>query len=230
MLLALLSAKKLRLPKGFTLMEVVIAITVGAMVMGILSVALSLSVRTWEQSKKPLKNELDDLMELFSTQIIFLNQSPLPYRGGNAPLFLGKKNEIFFATNFSPIGRSMNCPVMVHYRFDEEKQTLTYRQVIIPGNIPEGSTLIDDFIAMQENAEALITIPSVRAFNLKYFEQIDGQALEKWDKPGSIPFKILVEVQTSEGEKMLVRSSYPNLFGNLSPASTHQTPTKSGKK
>ena len=231
MLLASSSVKNPRHPRGFTLMEVVIAITVGAMVMGILSVALSLSIKAWERSRKPFKTEIYDLMDLLSTQLVFLNTSPITYRSGTGPLFIGRKNEIFFATNFSPMGRSMNCPVIVHYRFDEEKHSISYRQMVMPGTVPEGSTLVDDFINTQKESEALMTVPSVAAFSFKYFDQESGQAIEIWGKPGSFPVKILVEARLPEGQEVVTRSSYPNLFGVSSQAAPSSQPSpQRGKK
>lgn len=196
--------------KGFTLMEVLIAITVGTMVMGILATALSLSVRAWDKARKPPDTELQDLLDLLSAQIIFINRSPVQYRGGMGPLFIGKKNELSFVTNFSPIGLSMNCPVIVSYRFDESDQTLSYSQMIMPGALPEGSNIVDDFLT--KSREAFITVSSVSKLSFGYVEKEGSSRVELWENPTVFPEKVVVEIQSPKLNGILIRSSYLNLF------------------
>ncbi|MCX7823323.1 MAG: prepilin-type N-terminal cleavage/methylation domain-containing protein [Syntrophobacterales bacterium] len=203
-------AIKLKSSRAFTLMEVLIAITIGTMVMGILATALSLSLRAWERAKKPPDTTLYDLLELLSTQVVFLNRSPIAYRGETRPFFIGGKTDLYFATNFSPIGRSMNCPVLVHYHFDEANRTLSYTQMIIPGTLPEGSTIVEDFLNRRE--EALITISSVSRVSFGYVEQENSSPVSTWENPMALPIKIIVEIQSLDKKDIIVRSSYVNLF------------------
>lgn len=196
-------------------MEVLIAITIGAMVMGILATALSLSSRAWEKAKRPPDTGLQDLLELLSLQIVFMNKSPIQHFEGIMPIFKGNKTELYFATNFSPIGLSMNCPVVAHYYFDETNKTFNYNQITVLAISSQVSNVLDNFLNQQN--DALITIRSVSKLSFKYIEKDGASPVEVWENPTILPAKILVEVESAEQGETLTRISYLNLF-NLEPS------------
>lgn len=196
--------------KAFTLMEVIIAISVGAMVMGIVATALSLSVRAWEKARKPADSNLYDLIELLTKQLVFINRSPVPYRNGMAPIFIGKENELFFATNLSPIGSSRNCPVIVHYAFDKNTSALTYREMVMPGKSSANSTVVDEFL--DNKGGNVVAVNGVSGFSITYFEKGATAGVNFWEKPGTFPDKVKLEFRLQDDNKVLTRSVYLNLF------------------
>ncbi len=200
-----------RSDKGFTLMEVLIAITIGAMVLGIVASSFSFTVKVWGKASRPPDTMLDDLMDMLSLQMIHLSKTPLMYQGGSGPLFIGRENELIFVTSFSPMGLSKNCPVIAHYRYDRTRKRLTYEQIIL-ANPREIAPRLDEMInahgqKSQPEHGAALAIP-LAAFSILYAPPQETTWRDSWDQPKTFPKKVRIQATAHEESRPVVRVMY----------------------
>jgi|GEM_PF-3948321 len=118
--------------KAFTLMELLIAITIGAMVMAIIATAFHVSVANWERVRKSNDRlQVFQIADLLANQLLHLRKRPIPARGRNRTAFYGKERELLFVTDYSLLGLFRNNSVIVSARFDDNEKILVYRQMLL---------------------------------------------------------------------------------------------------
>ena len=146
--------------KGFTLIEVVVAMVLVSMLTLILALAFRMTLQTWERGNREaealqLKVVLPTLvarqllMVVTQTSFVVTPEAPstgttkaptgsvTPTRrtitpGGSTPLdFVGQKEHLSFFTHYSPQGTPAQGLLRVSYRYDPDRKTLEiYEQVI----------------------------------------------------------------------------------------------------
>ncbi len=197
---------------GFTLIELVIAITIGAMVMGILVYSLSITLKTWEKAKKPPDTAIDSLLDLLATQIIHASKD-IPEKF----IFRGKSNLLAFTTNFSVMGLSMNTEVLACYKYDEQGKKLLYRQEIITrGEEEKLNKFIGECFDFTSEDKGWTVILPAENFRITYWHSQDR--LDQWEDLKTPPGRILVEA-SREG-KAIARLIYPDIKSILN---SHQS-------
>ncbi len=204
--------------KAFTLIEVLIAITIGSMVIGIVAMAFSLSVRNWERAKSsdsPYTSS-EELINFMEKQLLHIFKKTVQLGEENKLFFSGEKNKLIFITDYSPLGISGNCKVVVKYQYDKNDKKLYYSQIIYSKS-PNLLDQIRSFITLKP--EDLSQYPfvtstaiSINNFSITYKSKDGTSFQDAWTDIKSLPSYITVKAQPTEEDKPLVRLIYLNLF------------------
>lgn len=167
---------------GFTLLELLLATLLSTMVIGIVAVALSFCLRMWERHQNYGPNDALRIIELMTLQIGSFNAAPVRFdEGEEQTLFLGDKESLTLATNYSLKAISKGAPVVARYVYHPEEKRLYYSEM--PFN-PKDPDLIEELLDMNPNAkDGLVRFYSVSAseFSLEFLEkeEEDGSTGEK---------------------------------------------------
>ncbi len=179
--------------KGFTLIELIIATAISALVMGILSVCFSFALRVW-QSTQDLKPDFAfPVAELLKTQLAECDLTPIRFAQTVHPVFIGKPNSIAFVTAHSVRAISQGVPVVVRYTYDPNSKMLYYSELLLD---PYHSKSIEQFLAdkSSQNKDNKIRSYGVEfpEFVLAYAGGDAKQFLQSWDSTDEIPKEVLL--------------------------------------
>jgi general secretion pathway protein J len=174
--------------RGFTLLEVVLAFSILAVVMVVMIGSLRVGTRAWETGERrtAVRQELRAIVELLTEAM----GSAYPYRGrlGQAPervvLFQGDEGELRFVTTAAPL--VLDAPVAPFHavtlrRSDDDRLLLVERMV--PAEEPFGDT-----------PETVLS-RSVSGLKLQYLDD-KGNWLDQWDgkEAGGLPLAVRLEL------------------------------------
>lgn len=121
---------------GFTLVELVLATLISAMVMGIFAVALSLSLRVWERQQNRQPSDMPSLLELLKWQLAQFEPILINFEGKQRAVFQGDEQSLAFATHYSVRAISKGAPVIARYVFTSGG-TLFYAEMPLDPYHPE---------------------------------------------------------------------------------------------
>jgi len=102
---------------GFTLVELVLATMISAMVIGIFAAALSLSLRIWERQQNREPSDIPSLLGLLKWQLAEFEPVLINYDGKQHAIFRGDDQSLAFATHYSVRAISKGVPVIARYVF-----------------------------------------------------------------------------------------------------------------
>jgi general secretion pathway protein J len=174
--------------RGFTLLEVVLAFSILAVVMVVMIGSLRVGTRAWETGERrtAVRQELRAIVELLTEAM----GSAYPYRGrlGLAPervvLFQGEEGELRFVTTAAPL--VLDAPAAPFHavtlrRSDDDRLLLVERMV--PAEEPFGDT-----------PETVLS-RSVSGLKLQYLDD-KGNWLDQWDgkEAGGLPRAVRLEL------------------------------------
>lgn len=176
---------------GFTLIELILATAISAIVIGILSACLSFSLRAWESSQNRRPDQTILLVDLLKKQLAEVDPTPIKFEDGMRPLFSGNSTSIVFATSHSVKAISQGIPVAVRYSYDAGSKTLFYAERPLD---PYHSKLILDFAQPKAsgNDTARSFTVDLGGFSLAYAGKDEKQFSEGWNKTNEIPIEILL--------------------------------------
>jgi hypothetical protein len=123
--------------RGFTLVELVLATLISAMVIGIFSVALSLSLRVWERQQNREPSDLPSLLELLKWQLTEFEPILIKDEGKQYSIFQGDEQSLTFATDYSVRAISKGVPVIARYIFVPGRGELYYSEMPLDPYHPE---------------------------------------------------------------------------------------------
>jgi prepilin-type N-terminal cleavage/methylation domain-containing protein len=196
------SARTLRRPlgpdrRGFTLIEVILAVSIVAVVVLLATAGLRVGLRAWEtgQRRADLQQESRALVELISESLA----GTFPYQGrrGLSPervvLFHGEPEAVHFVTSAPPL--TLDVPAAPFHAVvlgRKENEALTLIERLVPAD--------DPFAAGPER----VLSRSVTRFSLAYRDE-DGNWQERWDarEAGGLPTAVRFELVVGS----LVRSA-----------------------
>ncbi len=113
--------------KGFTLMEVVVAMVLVSMVTLVATLGFRLAVRAWERGEEEGNSRQisTSVPALLQRQLDSVEKTVFFGKGGKKVLpFSGSENGISFFTSYAPEGSSIQGLIRVTYVFDKEKTRL----------------------------------------------------------------------------------------------------------
>ncbi len=113
--------------KGFTLMEVVVAMVLVSMVTLVATLGFRLAVRAWERGEKEGNSRQisTSVPALLQRQLDSVEKTVSFGKGGNkALLFSGGENGVSFFTSYAPEGSSIQGLIRVTYVFNKDKAKL----------------------------------------------------------------------------------------------------------
>jgi general secretion pathway protein J len=175
--------------RGFTLIEVVLAFSILAVIVVLLVGSVRVGTRAWEAGERQAasRQELRALVELLSEAL----GSAYPYKGrlGLSPqrvvLFQGEQDELRFVTTAAPL--VLDAPAtpfhaVTLWRADNDRLLLVER--LVPAEEPFGDT-----------PETVLS-RAVAALRLQYLDD-QGAWLDRWDGPESAALPVAVRLELS---------------------------------
>ena len=116
---------------GFTLIELIVATAVSAVVISIVSVCLSFALRVWQSTANRKPDQTFRMAELLERQLAEFDPTPVNFEHGARPLFTGQSNSICFITSHSVKAISGGVPVAVRYSYDANAKVLSYSEMVM---------------------------------------------------------------------------------------------------
>lgn len=195
--------------RGFTLLELIIAITLMAILVLVLSLGLRTGLRAWTRGKETnaIIVNASAVEDLLGRQMRASVTAPGGIPEGGIPegdsdmsrfaLFRGDEHDILFTTTSAPMGSRGGGIFLVRYTYDEEEGTLTYAQKIVtrPEDLDEARKLNADKDNREEEWETS-RVEGIQFLSFRFHErQENGQEVprspsdwaEKWDVDHGTP-------------------------------------------
>jgi hypothetical protein len=214
--------------RGFTLLELVLATLIATLVIGILSVALTFSMRMWEKQQNRKPTELPMMIDLMAMQLANFNSSPLPSElGSSTPLLMGDEHSLAVATTHSVKALSKGAPVVARYVFLPKEKLLYYAETPFDPYHPE---TLREFINLQpavEDSRPRFYPLEVEDFSIEYSAEGEEDYSESWENGETLP--LAVRVTWTSQDKAYSRLIVPDLpFSCAQPKVTGTTTPAGG--
>lgn len=116
---------------GFTLVEVLVSLTIMAMITAVAFAGLSVAIDSWHRGSQ----KIDELDRLFALERLIQRQLAL----ADSQLFRGNDRELEFLSTYSLVN-GPGDPVWVRYRLDSDK--FVYAETPLPQYSPESSSAV----------------------------------------------------------------------------------------
>ncbi len=199
---------------GFTLIELVLATVISALVIAIMSVCLSFSLRAWESVQNHGPDQSAPLVDLLKQQLAELDPTPVRLEsGGMQIVFKGSGNSLAFATSHSVRAISHGVPVVARYAFDPKSNVLVYSEIPFD---PYHGDAIQSFLDLKPNAVQ----PNIRfyeiqiaGFGISYLDGESDQTQKAWAQTDKLPAAVVVNWTTPDSgdfsRLLTVNSPFP---------------------
>jgi prepilin-type N-terminal cleavage/methylation domain-containing protein len=179
---------------GFTLVELILATAISAMVVGILSVCFSFAMRVWLSAQDQRPDEAFQLADLLKRQLSECDPTPIKFSDTTQhPLFNGQANSIVFVTAHSVRAISQGVPVVARYVYDPGSKVLSYSELLLDRYHP---VFIERFLAGRSSSGKETEIRSYgvgfQEFVLSYAGKDSKEFLQSWDVTKELPVEVLV--------------------------------------
>ena len=197
---------------GFTLLELVLATFISSLVVGIMAVALNLSLRVWERQQFRPHNYMPQIVDLLKWQLAMFNSTPITIGDDTKPLFQGTDHSLTLATAHSVKALSGGVPVVARYIYLPRQGKLVYAE--IPMN-PHNPDLIREFLNLKPDPPPswprFVSI-DVAQFSLAYRAEDTEELATSWDSEGTLPHAVLVRYSLQENQEPFYNLITPNFF------------------
>lgn len=197
---------------GFTLLEMVLATLISALVMGIFSVALTLSLRVWERQQYREHSLAPNLINLLKWQLAVFDPVQVNYDGRTRYIFFGDEHSLAFATGQSVKAISRGAPVVARYVFVPSSGILYYAEMPYD---PYHTETLQEFIQMtpgSEGSSPRFYPTPMREFSLSFFSEESTGSDSFWDGEGGIPAGVLVKYSGSTDDTTFGVLIVPNFL------------------
>jgi prepilin-type N-terminal cleavage/methylation domain-containing protein len=205
--------------RGFTLLELLVAMVLVSMVTLIVAMALKLSIESWERGCEEgedvqLWGAIPALMGKQLSSLVKADPFDKAAKTGLLP-FCGQEHTLSFFTSYAPQGSPWQGLLRVTYLFKEEEETLyLYEQVITNReDIREGFDPLSN--KREKSLVPISQVGGITDFILSYTDQERGdpQDMDTWKKTWeclstSLPTGLGVRLQAGRSPKAQSRSWY----------------------
>lgn len=175
---------------GFTLVELVLATLISALVVSIFSVALSISLRAWERQQNRQPSDVPALLQLLKWQLAAFEPVQMTIGGRNRVIFEGDGQSLAFATTYSVRAISGGIPVIARYLFNPGQAELYYAELPVDPYHPEVLTRFLNMTPGTGRAWPHFYVTEVVDFSLTYLgkerETMELSADEGGDLPAAV--------------------------------------------
>lgn len=204
---------------GFTLLELVLATVISALVIGILSSVLSFSLRVWERQQNRRQSDLPALLDLMKWQLA--NFDPVPVATGQGqekrPLFVGDEHSMAFATDRSVKAISKGVPIIARYVYSQSAKKLYYSEIPLDPYHHDDIKAFLELAPGDKDAWPRFYETDAGGFALAFGGGEDkSDRSEAWDNDAEIPSVVTVKWSSTEGGGAGMEVMVPNF---LFPAS-----------
>lgn len=196
--------------RGFTLVELVIATLIAALVMGIISVALGFSLRIWERQQNQTPSDMPAVVELLKWQLATFEPHPVRIDQESMPVFKADGRSLTFATAHSVKAITKGAPVVARYVFVPGDRTLYYAEIPFDPYNPEGIEEFMKFMPGKDRKRGGFFATSVADVAFSYAEAGETESFEEnWQGDGAVP-GVVVVTWTPDGRDRLAAAMVPN--------------------
>ncbi|MGC8490436.1 MAG: PulJ/GspJ family protein [Syntrophobacteraceae bacterium] len=185
-------------PGGFTLIELMVATAISALVIGIISVCLSFSLRVWQKTVRAKPDHTLLMAELLQRQLSQCDPRPINFEHGSRPLFQGKSDSICFITSDSVKAISKGVPVAVRYTYDPGSRVLSYAELVMD---PYRTQALEQFAAGGSPSGTQVRAYRVDfpKFSLAYAGKEAREFSGSWLSTEALPVEILLKWKGVDG-------------------------------
>ncbi|MES2949199.1 MAG: prepilin-type N-terminal cleavage/methylation domain-containing protein [Pseudomonadota bacterium] len=190
--------------RGFTLLELLISLTLLGLILVLLFGGLRLSVRSWDVVQK----QVDVLNSVRSVESLVRREMEqvYPYRWKTVPVqryaFLGERHKVNFVAPLpSRIGVGGLYAIALELEQTNNGRRLTWKQVPI-------NPLMQDFSALDAAKEMVLIGAELNAVDdiwLSYFgretEAAAPRWVERWDSVTTMPMLVRIQVRFADGSE-----------------------------
>jgi prepilin-type N-terminal cleavage/methylation domain-containing protein len=182
-------------PAGFTLIELIIATAISALVIGILAVCFSFSLRVWQKAHDRKADQTFLLADLLQHQLAECDTTPVKFPDNSMhPVFFGQANSIAFITSHSVKAISGGVPVVARYTYDPNSKVLSYSELVFN---PYYTEAIQNFVegrqaAGNKKSEIRSYGVNIQGFGLAYGGKGATQFTESWNTNDQVPVEVLL--------------------------------------
>ncbi len=187
-------------PGGFTLIELMVATAISALVIGIISVCLSFSLRVWQKTVRAKPDHTLLMAQLLQRQLSECDPIPINFQSGSRPLFQGKSDSICFITSQSVKAISKGVPVAVRYTYDPGTRVLSYAELVMN---PYRTQALEQFAAGGSPSGTRAEVRTYRVdfpkFSLAYAGKEAREFSGSWLSTEALPVEILLNWKGVDG-------------------------------
>lgn len=184
---------------GFTLVELVLATLISALVIGIFSVALSISLRAWERQQNRETSDVPSLLQLLKMQLTTFEPVQINSEGKRRIIFEGDEHSLAFATSYSVRAISKGIPVIARYVFIPGRGELYYAELPLDPYHPEP---IEKFLQLNpgiRKAWPHFFVTEVAEFSLSYVGKEREAPNSSFDPTTGLPVAVAVKCISKGG-------------------------------
>ncbi len=202
--------------EGFTLIEALLGILLGALVLGILGTSFRFSIREWEREQARNDGGMRAVMRLLARQLA--SYDPVAQGGENARVLSmrGTSSEISFPTLISLSAWHGGAPVLVRYVFftSPDGGELVYSEKAVD------ETDLDSVVSFLEwqpsegipSKDLHVLITPAKSFSLSYDRTRDRGRSDTWEHIAELPQAVICRFQDSSESKENEVALYPKAF------------------
>ena len=194
--------KKAKRNPGFTLLELLLATSIATLVVGIVALALTFTMRLWEKtSQQPTSDELQ-LLQLLKWQLSTFYPFPVVIDQKSQPIFFGDDHSITFASGFSVRALSRGAPVVVRYFYSTREKKLFYSELPFDPYHPKNLKSffeIDPEKAMDRQKRPRFWGVDIIECRFSYLDPEQDRYVDEWEN-GNPPKQVRVQLKLNKHE------------------------------
>jgi len=186
------SHKKIANNKAFTLLELIISITLITMILGILAGVMRLGYRSVQKGEKRIEDieRLRATMQILDAQLLSEIPQIADSEGTRKSYILGDKKTLQLTTNYS-IWEGVKGYVLVKYRVEEDDQG---KQILYA---------TEQYIGHSQQRRDIMLLDRCDEISFAYFDkkaEEEGKWLDEWKDEITAPDKVRVEITKERGK------------------------------
>lgn len=215
---------------GFTLLELLLATVIAALVVAIVSVALTFSLRMWQHQQGADKESgIPRIIALMKWQLACFDPQTISFEGKSKTIFVGTQHALSLATDYSLKALSKGVPVIARYIYNPEEKTLYYAEIPMDPYHPD---TVQNFLHM--NPDRNTSWPhfysiKISDFSLSYQGKDNPKLTERWNSDTEIPQAIQLK-WSDAGKDVITQDIVPGcLFPIATDTSGTNNQSESGK-
>jgi prepilin-type N-terminal cleavage/methylation domain-containing protein len=198
---------------GFTLIELVLATLISSLVIAIVSVSLSFSLRVWEKNQNQQSDDVPSLLELLKWQLASFDPVRIDLDGERQLIFQGDEHTLTFATDRSVRAISRGVPVIARYVYAPQEKKLYYAEMVLDPYHPDPIREFMQLRPKDDKSQPRFYPTYISSFAFAFGQKEDkGGTTESWDEATDIPQSVVVNWSSDGGASVSTQLIIPNFF------------------